>query len=129
MMVPDEARQALLTLYHDVGKYVARTARNLPALAERDSVAPALLGLLVADLYALREGMRASQVFAERAAALRRFASLDAGLDAVATLLCEVDLLEPQLRAGEIAAVWRGAAIALEVEARLRELLPNRRAP
>ena len=47
-------------LAHDVGKYVARAARNLPASGPVPAV---LVGMLVDDLFALRDGQPASAVF------------------------------------------------------------------
>jgi predicted RNA-binding protein associated with RNAse of E/G family len=97
-------------LVHDVGKYVARTARNLPPAPTAE-----MLEMLVRDLYELRPGRRASAVFAELAPA-------EPALDGVRALLAEVDTLEPAVRAGEPAAVARAVAIAREVEQRLRAL-------
>jgi hypothetical protein len=96
-------------LVHDVGKYVARTARNLP-----DEPTPDLVEMLARDLYELPSG-RASQVFEALAADLDGPA-----IAAVRALLVEADGLEPRLRAGERQAVRRGAALAREIEERLR---------
>ncbi|MSP62693.1 MAG: hypothetical protein EXR72_20660 [Myxococcales bacterium] len=101
-------------LAHDVGKYIARTARNLPPGAPLDEE---LSAMLARDLYDL-DGMRASERFARLAAPLLR----DARLDEARALLAEVDGLEPALRARDPAAVARAAAIALTVERLLRAL-------
>lgn len=98
-------------LAHDVGKYVARTARNLPPEGEIPRV---LVDMLCRDLYALTETQRASE----------RFEELAVGLD-LATCrerFAEIDSLEPRVRAGELEAVRRAAALALEIEAELRGL-------
>lgn len=109
-MTPE--RQQLARLCHDVGKYVARTARNLPARPP-----PELVDMLARDLYELRPGRRASALFDELAAGLLR-----PSLAPVRDLLTEVDALEPRVRAGDAAAVARAAAIAREIERRLRAL-------
>jgi hypothetical protein len=106
-------RRQLLRLVHDVGKYVARTARNLP-----ESPTAQMIDMLVRDLYALRPSQRASAVFA----ALADFPGAPP-LDDVRTLFAEIDALEPEVRAGAAPSVWRVAALALEVEARLRALV------
>jgi hypothetical protein len=97
-------------LYHDVGKYVARTARNLPdGKLERD-----LIEMLVRDLYALKPGRRASAVFEE----LRE---PDPRLEEVRQFFVAIDNLEPLVREHDEAAVRGAAALALEVERRLRD--------
>jgi hypothetical protein len=108
-------RRDLSRLVHDVGKYVARTARNLPS-----EPTPEMLAMLINDLYELRPGQRASARLAELAA----FAGAPP-LDDVRVLLAEIDALEPAVRAGEPAAVTRAAALACEVEARLRRLVAH----
>ncbi len=95
-------------LVHDVAKYVARTARNLPP-----SPSPEMIAMLVRDLYELRPGRRASSLFAELAPPPPIF-------DDVRALFAEADGLEAAVRAGETAAVTRVAAIAREVEQRIR---------
>ena len=105
-------RRQLASLVHDVGKYVARTARNLPPEPTREMV-----GMLVRDLYELRPGQHASTVFAS-------LASFDGAppFDDVRALFAEVDQLEAEVRAGTPAAVTRAADIARDIEARLRAL-------
>jgi len=100
-------------LLHDVGKYVARTARNLPPAPTTE-----MIEMLIRDLYELRPGRRASALFAE-------LAPPEPALDGVRALLAEVDRLEPSVRAGEAAAVARAAALAREVELRLRALVTS----
>ena len=106
------ARRQLGRLVHDVGKYVARTARNLPPEPTREMV-----DMLVRDLYELRPGQHASAVFA----ALVAFEGAPP-LDDVRALFAEIDRLEPEVRAGAPAAVGRAAGLACDVEARLRAL-------
>jgi len=95
-------------LVHDVAKYVARTARNLPQAPTAQ-----MIEMLARDLYELRPGRRASSLFAELAPPPPLF-------DDVRGLLAEVDELEPAVRAGDGAAVARAAAIACDVERRIR---------
>jgi hypothetical protein len=98
-------------LLHDVGKYVARTAHNLPAGAALDEE---LVAMLARDLYELGgDRRRASALVDEAALAGPRIAAARA-------LLGEADALEPALRRGERGAVERACAIALEVERLLR---------
>ncbi|MDB4965646.1 MAG: hypothetical protein JWN44_1335 [Myxococcales bacterium] len=98
-------------LVHDVGKYVARTARNLPA-----APTPEMIDMLVRDLYELRPGRRASSLFDE-------LAPPEPSLAGVRALLSEVDRLEPSVRAREAAAVGQAAELAREIERQLRALL------
>jgi len=103
-------REQRQRLYHDVGKYVARTARNLP-----DGALDAeLVAMLVRDLYELRPERRASAVFAE-------LAEPDARLDELTHFFAAIDRLEERVRQGDEAAVRGAAALALEVERRLRD--------
>lgn len=100
-------------LLHDVAKYVARTARNLPAQPTRE-----MIDMLVRDLYELRPGQHASAVFAELAA----FAGAPP-FDDVRALFVEIDGLEAEVRDGAPAAVARAADLARDVETRLRALM------
>ena len=104
------SRRDLSLLVHDVGKYVARTARNLPPEPTRE-----MIDMLVRDLYELRPGQRASRVFA----ALATFDGAPP-LEDVRAMFGEIDGLEREVRAGDVAAVMRAAAIARDIETRLR---------
>ena len=104
---------AFLRLAHDVGKYVARTARNLRGPAD-----PEVVRMLIRDLYELQPSRRASQVFAELASGLEHPA-----LAEVSALLRQTDALEPLVRRHDEAAVASAARLACEVERRLRELV------
>lgn len=103
-------------LVHDVGKQIARVARNV-----EDEVPSALRPMLRADLYALR-GAHGS----ERASA--RFARLvDAArhptLDAVRALLSRLDALEPAVVADDAKAIVEAVRTARRAEALLRAFL------
>lgn len=104
------SREIAARLAHDVGKYVARIARNVPP----DGPFPAALApLLVKDLYALPGGARASEAFA-------RLAPDDPRMAPVRAALAEIDALEASVRAAEPDACRRACMRALEVEAALR---------
>src|SRR5260370_35576926 len=109
-------RRKLARLVHDVGKYVARTARNLPADPNGE-----VIGMLIRDLYELRPNRRASHLFAELATGLRHPA-----LDEVRGLLGQADALEPRVRRHDPEAVVSAAHLACEVEGRWRGLAGGR---
>ncbi len=116
--MPDEAtRDALAALVHDVGKQIARTARNVRG----DAVPASLLPLLLADLYRIDGSRRASDVFHSLRTELGA-AHADA-LDSVAGLLEELDRLEPTVTRGDAESLARAVALAREVERRLRALV------
>ena len=102
----------MTAMVHDVGKYLARTARNLgPGPVPRP-----VAEMLARDLYALADQERASAVFERLAAGLEPSPLLVE----VRALLSEIDRLEPAVRAAEDAALRRAAGLAIEVERRLR---------
>ncbi len=116
-------KRTVRALVHDVGKYVSRVARNLPAAGDVPDV---LVEMLVRDLYELEAGVRASAVFAKlRGSGFD--ADLDAKLDEVSGGLDAIDALEARVRAGETEAVRRAAGLALRVDSRLRALEEERR--
>jgi hypothetical protein len=103
-----EARRVAAALLHDVGKYVARTARNVPA----DRIEGPFASMLLKDVYETHRGARASARFAELAAELERAGVRDARVGAVREALGRIDALEARARAGEAAAL-----VALEKDA------------
>jgi hypothetical protein len=121
-MPPKEAKQpGLVLLVHDVGKYVARTARNLESPPALPLAAP-LFRMLLTDLYEGKQGQRPSLRFAE----LRRQVTtpeLATPLEEVAALLTELDRLEIAVRAADSAALVRAIAVAQAIEQKLRVLL------
>jgi len=121
-MSPDVANDDLAAharrLLHDVGKYIARTARNV---AEGQLPPDVLRPLLLQDLYALDGTHKASALFHERALPLRAVRD-DARLDRVEALLARADAIEADVRAGEDHAVLEALAICREVESTLRAL-------
>lgn len=97
-------------LAHDVGKYVARIAHNVPP----DGPIPSgLVPLLAKDLYEHPGGGRPSARFAE-------LAPDDPALRPVREALAAIDALEADVRAADDAACRRACALALEVEGALR---------
>jgi hypothetical protein len=115
----DERRRRLARLVHDVGKYVARTARNLPS---PPAPVPAwAVGMLVKDLYETAPPRgRASLLLDEISRGVD-----SAEIDRARALLAEADALEQAVRDGDEAAVRRVASIAREVEVVLRAAARN----
>lgn len=111
------ARELAARLAHDVGKYAARTARNIP----RGAVPDALFEMLLKDLYAIDGRRPASVVFAELAEPLEQLAA-DARIDECRRLLAEIDGLERAVRERDRDALHRAAELALELDGRLRAL-------
>jgi hypothetical protein len=105
-------------LCHDIGKYIARTARNV-----RDAEwTPELVTMLLADLYDLRGG-RALAVFLRLAPAEESpLARLPAWTAAHAALR-ELDTMEAKLRSRDRLALDQACRLALEVDNCLRQLV------
>lgn len=101
---------------HDVGKYVARIAKNVPP---GSPVPPALGPLLVKDLYG---PPRPSARFEELAPDVD-----DARIERVRASFAELDRLEEGVRAGKPEACGRACALALEIEAWLRSIAQEAR--
>lgn len=106
----------LARVAHDVGKHVARAACNI---RPGEPAPPALVDMLARDLYALRDGARASRVL-EEAVARSSALGVEESVRRCRALLREADALEAKVRAGEADAVDRAAAIAREVHEVLR---------
>lgn len=111
-------RDSAARLLHDVGKYIARAALNLP---DAGPIAPALAQLLARDLYALAPGQRASSRFGELAAGVGGAAAEAPALTRCRELLAEIDGLEARVRAGEPEALRLAARHAREIAALLHE--------
>ena len=116
-MFRSDIRRAASALAHDVGKYVARTARNVPDGAWT----PELVGMLLRDLYDLR-GERALQAFLRLAPAATSPLAAFPEWTTAHDLLGELDAMEPALRALEAPALREAARLALLVESALGEL-------
>lgn len=101
-------------LAHDVGKYVARIARNV---RPGEAVPAALIPMLVRDLYELPGGKRASARFAELAPSVS-----DPRIDRAKTLLDRIDVLEGAVRARDPDACREACVLAREVEDTLRAI-------
>lgn len=112
------AAELAATLAHDVGKYIARAARNLPA----DGAVPhALAEMLVCDIYETHAGRPALARFDELAPELFELTG-DERLSAVRALLAGAAQHERGARDGEDAALRALAGIALAVEPVLRTI-------
>ncbi len=118
--LPAVLRPAATRLLHDVGKYVARTARNVPP----GGWTPELADMLCRDLFELRGG-RASAVCAPSAEAIEGQVGTRSELVRARALLAEIDALEAAVRAADTSACDRAAALALAVEQTLRTLVAN----
>lgn len=105
-------------LAHDVGKYLARTARNLPATGALDAD---LIDMLCRDLYGDPGGPRPAARFATLADALLPLLP-DQRLPEVGGKFGELADLENRVRSGQPAAVTRAVALALQIEQLLRAL-------
>jgi len=109
------ARELASRLAHDVGKYVSRTARNLP----EGDVPEVLVGMLLKDLYSIDGDRSASAAFEELAAPLEQL-ERDVRIGECREMLGEIDGLERAIRDGETSALRRAAELALEIGIRLR---------
>lgn len=113
-------RAATARLAHDVGKYVARTARNLPGELTQPLAGP-LLDMLCRDLYGSEKEARPSRLFAQLSDPLAEQLA-DPRLERVAAIFAELDAMEGQVRSGDHAALARAVRLACEVEESLRGL-------
>jgi hypothetical protein len=116
-MFRSEIRRLASALAHDVGKYVSRTARNVPDGAWT----PDRVNMLLSDLYNLR-GERALQAFLRLAPAATSPLAAFPEWTTAHDLLCELDAMEHDLREGLAPALSGAASRALRVESELREL-------
>ena len=108
------SEDAASRLAHDVGKYIARIARNVP---EDGPVPAALVPLLVKDLYEAPGGGRPSERFEALAATLS-----DPRLAVVRADLAALDALEPAVRAAEERACREACRLARGIESALRSV-------
>jgi hypothetical protein len=116
MTEPNTPRQLAARLAHDVGKYIARTARNVAV----DGWTPDLVAMLCRDLYP--QDRRLSLRFAELARPLQPWQGPTAVLQQVSNLLAEAERREPEVRRAVAADLHRVAEIARQVEDLLRSL-------
>lgn len=100
-------------LAHDVGKYVARVAHNVDASRP---LAPEVRAMLCDDLYATKDGRRASELFEELAGGLPASTRRAEHIEAARRALARIDVLEVAVRRGDRAAVSEVLGAALEVE-------------
>lgn len=112
------ARALAADLVHDVGKYVARAARNIP---EGGPIAATLVPMLLRDCFETHAGRPASVRFEELAAPLEACIQ-DARIAAVRAALGQVDALADAARRSEPDALLALARHAREIDALLREL-------
>lgn len=123
---PRRAAELAARLAHDVGKYLGRTARNLPP--EPGALDGELLGMLLRDLYGAGPGPRPGALFASLRSELEPLlrepgrSPARALLAEAATGLLKLDALEPEVRAGRLPALAEALRCALRVESSLRRL-------
>lgn len=130
----ERARALAADLVHDVGKRVARTARNVAAGA---ALPAELRALALSDLYADAERPSARDLFEPLAGALEALVD-DARIAQARQLLAAIARSERRIRGGDDAALDAALgrarileellrSIARELDARLRALQPARR--
>lgn len=109
-------------LAHDVGKYLTRVARNLD-LASSTPPPPALLAMLIADLYGPSEtpSQRPHAVFRRLRQALPSTVG-EVELARCDQRFAELDDLSPAVARGEAAALTQAIRAALAIDADLRAL-------
>ena len=118
-MRSDTPTEAIRRLAHDVGKYVARAARNI----DDTPPAPPILEMLLEDLYALDGRHAASRVFETAAATLTPALAALPDITACRERLRRIDHLEGDVRAGRADAVAEAARLAVSVDDTLRRLV------
>jgi hypothetical protein len=107
-------------LVHDVAKYLARTARNVPDGAWDEE----LVAMLCADLYS---DERVSQRFDRLAQTIERAQEREPAFAPIRALLAEIDELEAKVRAEDRQALARAAHLAVEIEDQIRTLARTHR--
>lgn len=122
-----KTQQLFAELVHDVGKYVARTARNLGDAPSTPLAAP-VLQMLLDDCFGTATTLRPSLRFAQLCMQLAAVHS-KVDLTMVATCLSELDSLESLVRADSATAVARAVALAKQIEAELRAHLAHQTLP
>lgn len=114
----DETADAL---HHDVGKYVARVARNISKpTSAKETLSSTLLSMLIKDLYQTHQGRPASARFQELREALPPSLRDSEIMSEVASLLVHIDALEPRIRRGTPDSIREAASAALLVEQHLK---------
>jgi len=116
----DSLHRLAARLVHDVGKYIARTARNVRG----QQWTPELVSMLCRDLFEMDDG-RASRAFEDRAKPIEALIGAQPDLEWVRELLARIDSLESQVRQGEPDALECAGRLALAVEASLRAFARN----
>jgi len=118
-MTAPASRDLLLHLVHELGKHGTRAAHNLPPTGPLPT---ALVTLLVDDLYGSAARPAVARCL-DAARAACRDPWLADRLAALALPVARIARLEARVRAGDTAAQREAAALALAVEAALRQHL------
>jgi hypothetical protein len=111
------AKQHAARLAHDVGKHIARAARNIPP----GDIPDVLTKMLLKDLYATDGTHRASALFETLTAPLDA-AYEEAWLGPCREKLARIDTLEPAIHRGDVSAIREAAGLAVSVEKDLKAL-------
>lgn len=128
----DDARlaEAAARLVHDVGKYMTRTARNLRP-GDYATLGPALRAMLISDLYGTATADRSAGTETPHARFLRLvapFSTMEASPGAAnwvagcRDLFGDLDALRDAVLRGDADAAARAGAVALAIDAKLRDL-------
>ena len=108
------------SLSHDVGKYVARIAKNVPVGGD---VPKALVPLLRKDLYSLPGGQRPSECFESRISAVDK----DVRLEAAKGFFRRLDALENKVDAGDAQSLREACQLAVSIENLLQQYAQEKR--
>ena len=107
-------------LNHDVGKYIARIAKNVSR--DATTLAPTLLAMLIKDLYETHRGLPASVRFTTLRASLPEPVRASRIVQDVATRLAVIDALQASVRAGDINAAHEAMRQSLCIERHLSDI-------
>ena len=113
-------REFAESLSHDVGKYVARIAKNVPVGGD---VPKALVPLLRKDLYSLPGGERPSSCFETRISTVEK----DVRLEAAKGFFRRLDALEQQIDAGDPTSLREACQLAVSIENLLQQYAHEKR--
>lgn len=109
-------------LHHDVGKYIARIAKNVSGTATaKETLSSSLHGMLVKDFYETHQGRPASVRFNELRDALPMPLRECEVLTEVSSLLTKIDALETEVRRARPPALLEAIRASLQIELLLKE--------
>ena len=116
----DETTDAL---HHDVGKYIARIAKNVSDTATaKETLSSSLHGMLIKDFYETHQGRPASVRFEALREALPLSLRESQVLVRVAASLAKIDALETDVRRATPPALLDAIRASLSIEHLLKEI-------